>query len=161
MNNSIRIKIHQENNACVISAIVLVIGALALAGEYKDSDFVSPAVIILFICCSAAVNIFVGHPTTVTADCRKIKYKHYFKEHEIDLCDVELIYPEFYSVYAGRGGSRQRICLTIVLKNGDEIELNDEAYPNKILNNSLENKQTDIPLLKLYSFLKDRNCIKV
>ena len=95
--------------------------------------------------------ILSKRPTVVTADSEKLVYKQLFSSTEIWLTDIDRISCEPYFVN-GRYHSEQRIRIMIYTKD-DELELSDHVDTNTIINDKLEEKDTDIPLIRLYRFL--------
>lgn len=91
------------------------------------------------------------HPAVVTADSEKLVYKQLFSSKEILLTDIDRISCEPYFVNS-RYHSEQRIRIMIYTKN-DELELSDHVDTNTIINDKLEEKETDVPLIRLYRFL--------
>ena len=91
------------------------------------------------------------HPTVVTADSEKLVYKQLFSPTEILLTDIDRISCEPYFVNS-RYHSEQRIRIMIYTKD-DELELSDHVDTNTIISDKLEEKETDIPLIRLYRFL--------
>lgn len=90
-------------------------------------------------------------PTVVTADSEKLIYKQLFSSTEILLTDIDRISCEPYFVN-GRYSAEQRIRVTVYTLD-DELELSDHVDTNTVLNDKLEEKETDIPLIRLYRFL--------
>lgn len=91
------------------------------------------------------------HPTVVTANSEKLVYKQLFSSVEILLSDIDRISCEPYFAN-GRYHSEQRIRVTVYTRD-DELELNDHVDTNAVLTDKLEEKETDIPLIRLYRFL--------
>ena len=91
------------------------------------------------------------HPAVVTADSEKLVYKQLFSSVEILLTDIDRISCE-PSFVNSRYYSEQRIRIMIYTKD-DELELSDHVDTNTIINDKLEEKETDIPLIRLYRFL--------
>ncbi|MBQ8315079.1 MAG: hypothetical protein IJ427_04150 [Lachnospiraceae bacterium] len=90
-------------------------------------------------------------PTVVTADSEKLVYKQLFSSKEFLLTDIDRISCEPY-VVNGRYHSEQRIRVMVYTRE-DELELSDHVDTNAVLNDTLEEKETDIPLIRLYRFL--------
>ena len=90
-------------------------------------------------------------PTVVTADSEKLIYKQLFSSTEILLTDIDRISCEPY-VETGRYHSEQRIRVMVYTRD-DELELSDHVDTNAVLNDKLEEKESDIPLIRLYRFL--------
>ncbi len=102
------------------------------------------------------ITILVAYekvPQIITADTEKLHYKH-FSNKTIMLADIKRLVCEPYSVHS-RYETFQCIRLLIVTAD-DELELHTIVDTNKILENKLESKETDIPLIKLYDFLKEK-----
>ena len=95
--------------------------------------------------------ILSKRPTVVTADSEKLVYKQLFSSTEILLTDIDRISCEPYFVNS-RYHSEQRIRVMVYTKD-DELELSDHVDTNTIINDKLEEKETDIPLIRLYRFL--------
>ena len=90
-------------------------------------------------------------PTVVTADSEKLVYKQLFSSKEFLLTDIDRISCEPYFANS-RYHSEQRIRVMVYTRD-DELELSDHVDTNTILNDKLEEKDTDIPLIRLYRFL--------
>ena len=95
--------------------------------------------------------ILYKHPAIVIVDSEKLVYKQLFSSKEILLTDIDRISCEPY-VQSGRYHSEQCIRVMVYTLN-DELELSDHVDTNTIINNQLEEKETDIPLIRLYRFL--------
>ena len=95
--------------------------------------------------------ILSKRPTVVTADSEKLVYKQLFSSTEILLTDIDRISCEPYFSNS-RYHSEQRIRVMVYTKD-DELELSDHVDTNTIINDKLEEKDTDIPLIRLYRFL--------
>ncbi len=96
---------------------------------------------------------FILHkqPTVVTADSEKLVYKQLFSSKEFLLADIDRISCEPYFANS-RYHSEQRIRVMVYTRD-DELELSDHVDTNTIINDKLEEKETDIPLIRLYRFL--------
>ena len=95
--------------------------------------------------------ILSKRPTVVTADSEKLVYKQLFSSTEILLTDIDRISCEPYFANS-RYHSEQRIRVMVYTRD-DELELSDHVDTNTIINDKLEEKDTDIPLIRLYRFL--------
>ena len=91
------------------------------------------------------------HPAVVIADSEKLIYNQLFSHAEILLTDIDRISCEPY-VVNGRYHSTQHIRVTVYTKD-DELELSDLVDTNALITDKLEDKDTDIPLFRLYRFL--------
>lgn len=127
----------------------------------KFSDSVGGFIFFILLCIAFGLYnyLYFKHPTVVTADSEKLIYKHHFSSTEILLTDMKEFTCEPYFVH-GRYSSEQRIRLTIYTKD-DELELNDHVDTNAVLTDKLEDKETDIPLIRLYQFLKEHKELSV
>ena len=90
-------------------------------------------------------------PTVVSADSEKLVYKQLFSSKEFLLTDIDRISCEPYVVNC-QYHSEQRIRVMVYTRE-DELELSDHVDTNTIINDKLEEKETDIPLIRLYRFL--------
>ena len=95
--------------------------------------------------------ILSKHPAVVSADSEKLVYKQLFSSKEFLLTDIDRISCEPY-VVNGRYHSEQRIRVMVYTRE-DELELSDHVDTNTIISDKLEEKETDIPLIRLYRFL--------
>lgn len=91
-------------------------------------------------------------PTVIRSDGMMLYWQFIYKKHELSLNEIARADCEPYSVH-GRYGSRQRISLRLLTKDGTEIEFNDDVDANDLLNEKLGNKHADVPILKLYEYL--------
>ena len=91
------------------------------------------------------------HIIYAVTTCSDKVYKQLFSSTEILLTDIDRISCEPY-VVNGRYHSEQRIRVTVYTLD-DELELSDRVDTNMVLNDKLEEKETDIPLIRLYRFL--------
>ncbi len=114
----------------------------------------------MLICFILALGAYIGTlvayekvPQVITADAEKLHYKH-FCSKTIMLADIKRLVCEPYSVHS-RFETFQCIRLLVVTAD-DELELHTIVDTNKILENKLESKDTDIPLIRLYEFLKEK-----
>lgn len=115
----------------------------------------SGGLLIVFLILCAVFGLYnyfyYKHPTVVTADSEKLVCKHPFSSTEILLADIKKLTCAPFSVH-GRYHSEQRIHLTIYT-NDDELDLNDTIDTDAVLSDKLDDKETDIPLFRLYRFL--------
>lgn len=119
----------------------------------KLSPFTGDLFVFVLLCIAFGLYnyLYYKQPTVITADSEKLIYKHHFSAIEILLADMKEITCEPYFVN-GRYHSEQRIRVTVYTKD-DELELNDRVDTNAVLTDKLEDKETDIPLIRLYQFL--------
>ncbi len=100
----------------------------------------------------AAIVVYEKVPQIITADGRQLCYKH-FSSKTIMLSDITKLVCEPYSVRS-RYDTFQHLKLLITTAD-DELELHVSVDANKMLTNKLEAKDTDIPLIRLYEYLKE------
>lgn len=101
------------------------------------------------------IILYEKTPTVVTADGEAITYKHLLPAKSIMLSNIKTIACEPYEVHT-RYSTVQRVRLCITTKDGDECELNDRINAVELVNGMLESKQTDVPLVTLYQFIKQK-----
>ena len=118
-------------------------------------------IVFLLLCVALGLYLYFyfKRPTVVSADTEKLVYKHYFSSTEILLANIKELTCVPYFVN-GRYSSEQRISLTIYTED-DELDLNDRVDTNAVLTDKLEDKETDIPLIRLYQFLKEHTGLSV
>ncbi len=157
MDDSIRIEIHcsnfYTNIAAVCGVIVIVIWILALKYSFSVGGLIAFIAALAAFCAFVAVDYKV--PTVVEADNKTLRVKHLFGWKKVELSKITGITCEPYTVQT-RYSSIQRIRLTLLTNDDDEIDLNDSVNTENILNDKLEAKETDIPIITLYEFLKKR-----
>lgn len=105
----------------------------------------------LIICAIADANT----PTFVTADSEKLTYKHGWKIKKFPLSQIKKLTCEPYEVRT-RYGSYYRIRLLIFTDEDCEFEINDAVDSEKLIIEKLNGSQNDIPLIRLYDFLKEK-----
>ncbi len=92
-------------------------------------------------------------PTVVTVNSECLQYKRVFGGRKIMLTEIKSLSCEQYEV-RGRYNISQCIKLIIVTVNGDDYELHDFVDTRTMVSDIIENKQTDVPIVQLYNFLK-------
>ena len=141
------------HKALSISGWVVLLFCLVFSRLYSSSFFNGWFILFLVLCVAFGLYnyLYFKHPTVITADSEKLVYKHRFSSFEILLADIKKLTCVPYFTH-GRYSSEQRISLTIYTKD-DELDLNDSVDTNVVLSDKLEDKETDIPLIRLYRFL--------
>lgn len=96
-------------------------------------------------------------PTVISADDQTLRWRHLGKTHKIALSEIRNVTCEPYSVRT-RYDTFQHLRLTVFVKdeNNDDIEFNDKVDANGMLTDLLNDQQKDVPLMKMYRFLKKR-----
>ena len=156
MGENIRIEIHcintYLNNALAVSVIGLSIW-LACMLTYS-----SVGSLILFLAVLAGIIGFEAAseklPTIVIADEKQLRYKHLFGWKTIELSKIKTITCEPYEV-RGRYNSIQCLRLYITTDN-DECDLKQRVNTNELLENAMEGKLTELPLMRVYEFIKTK-----
>ena len=156
MSDNIRIEIHcintYLNNALAVSVIGL---SIWLACMLTRSTVVS---LILFLVALAGIIGFdVAYeklPTIVIADEKHLRYKHLFGWKTIELSKIKTITCEPFELM-GRYSSTQCIRLYIATED-DECDLKQRVNTNEMLTDSMQGKKTDLPLMRVYKFIKER-----
>lgn len=154
MGDNIRIEIHcintYLNNALAVSVIGLSIW-LACMLTYS-----SVGSLILFLAVLAGIIGFeVAYeklPTIVIADEKQLKYKHLFGWKTIELSKIQTITCEPFEL-RGKYNSTQCIRLYIATEE-DECDLKQRVNTNEMLGNAMEGKLTDLPLMRVYEFIR-------
>ncbi len=154
MDENIRIEIHCINTELNITLAVGVIGLsiwLACLMTYFSvgSLIMFIAVLAAFIALAIASEKL---PTVVIADEKQLRYKHLFGWKTIELSKIKTITCEPFEV-RGRYSSTQCIRLYITTED-DECDLKQRVNTNEILGNAMQGKQTDLPLMRVYDFIR-------
>lgn len=154
MREHIKIKIRSvndwENILCTAFVLIYFIWLQLLIRSFSTVSLI--LFLISFIAVIAFSAIYYKRPTVVNADTEKLRYRHIFGEHTIPYSDIKKIVCEPYTVRE-RYTSTQRIKLVITLNNDDEYELNDCVNTEDMISDRLKNRETDIPLMRLYEFI--------
>lgn len=157
--DNIRIEIHSSdylvNAAAVFVFIVLSIWLALLIKFFSAGSLI--AFVIVSAAYVAALVVDDKVPTVVIADNNCLKVKHLLGWKTVELSKIKEMTCEPYTVYA-RYSTYQRIRLTIITSD-DELDINDRVNTENILNDRLEAKETDIPVIRLYEFLKERTAV--
>ena len=93
-------------------------------------------------------------PTIVIAAEKHLRYKHLFRWKTIELSKIKTITCEPFEL-RGRYSSTQCIRLYIATED-DECDLKQRVNTNEMLTDSMQGKKTDLPLMRVYEFIKER-----
>lgn len=142
---------------CSLNRYITYTGSVILAVWFlfliECFSVTSLVVFLLFSAAFAAYRyILYKHPAVVTTDSEKLVYKQLFSSVEILLADITDLSCDSYSVGHRYSHDDQRVRLTICTKD-DELQLNDAVDLHTVLSDKMEDKNTDIPLIRLYQFL--------
>ena len=156
MKNSIRIKIHHIPELYVyFTSFIIFICMLGIAVTIRHFSLTGLIVLLLLLFCSAeGIYIYEKRPTVIKADSDHIEYTHIAGVTSIKYSEIKNISCEPYETHT-RYSSQQRIRLTIYMNNGEEYELNDAVNTSEMIKEQMNGRETDIPLIKLYEFLKE------
>lgn len=154
MGENIRIEIHCINTELNITLAVGVIG-LSIWLACLMTYFSVGSLIIFIVVLAAFIALAIASeklPTVVIADEKQLRYKHLFGWKTIELSKIKTITCEPFEV-RGRYSSTQCIRLYIVTED-DECDLKQRVNTNEMLEKAMEGKQTDLPLMRVYDFIR-------
>ncbi len=159
-DNTIIIKIHQLKFLHIFAVVSVSLYILIFSLAFTETELGYVASFVLFL---AVVLVYAVYddkiPTVISCDGNILRYKHILKEHEIKLSDIKSVHCDLYEVRMWYS-TQQRIMLRIRLKDEEReykyIEFNDKLDSMGMLDEKLGRKKSDIPLLKLYEYLKEK-----
>ena len=100
------------------------------------------------------VIAFEKIPTVAEADGNEFRWKHLLGWKTIRYADILTINCEPEEL-RGRYSSTQ--CMKLHITTGDdECELSQIVNTNKMLQDRLDGQETDIPVMRLYEFIKEK-----
>lgn len=156
MSDNIRIEIHcintYMNNVLAVSVIGL---SIWLACMLTNS--LVGCLILFLVALAGIIGFDVAYeklPTIVIADGKQLRYKHLFGWKTIELSKIKTITCEPFEL-RGRYSSTQCIRLYIATED-DEYDLKQRVNTNEMLTDSMQGKKTDLPLMRVYEFIKER-----
>ena len=159
-DNTIIIKIHQLKFLHIFAVVSVSLYVLIFSLAFTETELGYVASFVLFL---AVVLVYAVYddkiPTVISCDGNILRYKHILKGHEIKLSDIKSVHCDSYEVRISYS-TQQRIMLRIRLKDEEReykyIEFNDKLDSVGMLDEKLNRKESDIPLLKLYEYLKEK-----
>lgn len=154
MDENIRIEIHCINTELNITLAVGVIG-LSIWLACLMTYFSVGSLIMFIVVLAAFIALAIASeklPTVVIADEKQLRYKHLFGWKTIELSKIKTITCEPFEV-RGRYSSTQCIRLYIVTED-DECDLKQRVNTNEMLEKAMQGKQTDLPLMRVYDFIR-------
>lgn len=154
MDENIRIEIHCINTGLNISFAVGLIG-LSIWLACLMTYFSVGSLILFLVALAAFITLALASekiPTVVAADEKQLKYKHLFGWKTIELFKIQTITCEPFEV-RGRYSSTQCIRLYIATED-DECDLKQRVNTNEMLADSMQGKLTELPLMRVYEFIK-------
>ena len=157
MDEKIKIEIHSTdyfvNIGVTVGCLVLSVWLAVLITHFSVGSLIAFLVsLALFI---GFAVVYEKVPTVIIADDKLLKTRHLLGWKTVELSKIKTITCEPYTVRA-RYSSIQRIKLSITADEDVELELTDDVNTENILNDKLNSKETDIPIIRLYDFLKSR-----
>lgn len=121
--------------------------------------YFSVASLVLFlICIGSFVGIVIAYekiPTVAEADGNELRWKHLLGWKSIKYADILTISCEPEELH-GRYSSTQCMKLYITTED-DECTLSQIVNANKMLQDRLDGEETDIPVMRLYDFIKEKS----
>lgn len=154
MGDNIRIEIHCINTDLNIAFAVALIG-LSIWLACLMTYFSVGSLILFLMVLAAFIALAIASerlPTIVVADEKKLKYKHLFGWKTIELSKIKTITCKPFEV-RGRYSSAQCIRLYIATEE-DECDLKQRVNTNEMLENAMDGKLTDLPLMRVYDFIR-------
>lgn len=154
MDENIRIEIHCINTGLNISLAVGVIG-LSIWLACLMTYFSVGSLILFLVVLAGFIALAIASeklPTVVVADEKQLKYKHLFGWKTIEFSKIKTITCEPFEL-RGRYSSTQCIRLYIATED-DECDLKQRVNTNEMLADSMQGKQTDLPLMRVYEFIR-------
>lgn len=154
MGENIRIEIHCINTELNITLAVGVIG-LSIWLACLMTYFSVGSLIMFIVVLAAFIALAIASeklPSVVIADEKQLRYKHLFGWKTIELSKIKTITCEPFEV-RGRYSSTQCIRLYIVTED-DECDLKQRVNTNEMLEKAMQGKQTDLPLMRVYDFIR-------
>lgn len=154
MGENIRIEIHCINTELNITLAVGVIG-LSIWLACLMTYFSVGSLIMFIVVLAAFIALAIASeklPTVVIADEKQLRYKHLFGWKTIELSKIKTITCEPFEV-RGRYSSTQCIRLYITTED-DECDLKQRVNTNEMLEKAMQGKQSDLPLMRVYDFIR-------
>lgn len=156
MGENIRIEIHCINTELNITLAVGMIG-LSIWLACLMTYFSVGSLILFVVVLAAFIAMAIASeklPTIVIADEMRLRYKHLFGWKTIELSRIKTITCEPFEV-RGRYSSTQCIRLYIATED-DECDLKQRVNTNEMLENAMEGKLTELPLMRVYEFIIEK-----
>ena len=154
MDENIRIEINCINTGLNISLAVGVIG-LSIWLACLMTYFSVGSLILFLVVLAGFIALAIASeklPTVVVADEKQLKYKHLLGWKTIEFSKIKTITCEPFEL-RGRYSSTQCIRLYIATED-DECDLKQRVNTNEMLADSMQGKQTDLPLMRVYEFIR-------
>ena len=158
-DNNITVNIHQRKFLHILTVVSAFLYVWIFSLAFIETEL---GCVLFFILLLSVVWVcgyyYDKTPTVIFSNGDVLRYKHILKEREIKISDIKSVHCEPYEVRI-RYSTQQRILLRIRLKDEDReykyIEFNDKLDSAGLLNEKIIGKKSDIPLLKLYEYLRN------
>ena len=141
-------------NAGMAAAVI----ALAIWFAVMLTYFSVVSLVLFLICTGLFVGIVIAFekiPTIAEADGSELRWKRLLGWKTIRYADILTINCEPEEL-RGRYSSTQ--CMRLLITTGeDECELSQIVNTNKMLQDRLDGQETDIPVMRLYEFIKEKS----
>lgn len=121
-------------------------------------NFSAVGLVLLLLSVGAATTFFILSeklPTIAEADGNSVSFRYMLGWKSVRYDEIDKITCE-PNVLRGRYSSTQCVKLTISTEN-DEYVLNQMIDTNKMLKSSLDGEQSDIEVMRLYDFIKEKS----
>lgn len=141
-------------NAGMAAAVII----LAICFAVMLTCFSVVSLVLFLICTGLFVGIVIAFekiPTIAEADGNELRWKHLLGWKTIRYADILTMTCEPEELY-GRYSSTQ--CMKLYITNeDDECTLSQIIDTNKMLKDRLDGRETDIPVMQLYEFVKEKS----
>jgi len=159
MKTEIRIEIQNaspENDAVLFSILLLTVPVGILLWTHTGSRVWLSFALLIAACCFAFRGIRQSRKTVVKSDGETLWWQQFGKPKMIRIADIAEISCKPYEVQT-RFGRTQRIRLTLQTDGNpaQEIEFTDSVDSSQLLSEKI-GSETEIPLAKLYRYLRER-----
>ena len=141
-------------NACMAAAVII----LAIWFAVMLTYFSVASLVLFLICTGLFIGIGIAYekiPTVAEADGSKLRWKHLLGWKSIKYADILTMTCEPEEL-RGRYSSTQCMKLYITTED-EECTLSQIVNTNKMLQDRLDGEETDIPVMRLYNFIKEKS----
>lgn len=141
-------------NAGMAAAVIIL--AIWFAVMLTYFSVVSLVLFLIFTALSIAIVIaYEKIPTVAEANGNELRWKHLLGWKSIKYADILTMTCEPEELH-GRYSSTQCMKLYITTED-DECTLSQIIDTNKMLKDRLDGRETDIPVMRLYEFIKEKS----
>ena len=141
-------------NAGMAAAVIIL--AIWFAVMLKYFSVVSLVLFLIFTALSIAIVVaYEKIPTVAEADGNELRWKHLLGWKTIKYTDILTIICEPEEL---RGYHSSTQCMKLyITTEDDECTLSQIIDTNKMLKDRLDGQETDIPVMRLYEFIKEKS----